>query len=121
MAGLADDGQTFDVVVVDPPSFARAARHRRRALGAYRALTRLAVPLLRSGGLLVQASCSSRIGRGEFFRAVEEEVRSTGRSVTDVEHSGHPPDHPVGFPEAEYLKCVWARVANRMTQSPSSV
>lgn len=110
MARMAEEGEAFDTVVVDPPSFARAARHRPGALGAYRALTRLAVPLLRPGGLLVQASCSSRIGREEFFRTVEEEARSTGRSLVEVRRTGHPPDHPVSFPEAEYLKCLWARV-----------
>lgn len=111
MARMAEAGESFDVVVVDPPSFARAARHRSRALGAYRALTRLAVPLVRSGGLLVQASCSSRIGAGEFQGTVEDEVRRRGRSADAVEYSGHAPDHPTRFPEGEYLKCVWARLA----------
>lgn len=111
MARTADEGEAFDIVVVDPPSFARAARHRERALRAYRALTRLAVPLVRPGGLLVQASCSSRIRRDEFFRSVEEEARATGRPLAEVRRTGHPPDHPVGFAEAEYLKCLWARVA----------
>lgn len=108
MARMADEGEAFDIVVVDPPSFARAARHRPRALRAYRALTRLAAPLVRPGGLLVQASCSSRIRREEFFRSVEEEARATGRSLAEVKRTGHPPDHPVSFPEAEYLKCLWA-------------
>jgi 23S rRNA (cytosine1962-C5)-methyltransferase len=110
MAAMADEGAAFDCVVVDPPSFTRAARHRQGALRAYRSLTRLAVRLLRPGGLLVQASCSSRIGREEFYAAVDAEVRAAGRSLTAVEHTGHPPDHPIGFPEAEYLKCVWGRV-----------
>jgi 23S rRNA (cytosine1962-C5)-methyltransferase len=110
MAAMADDGDRFDCVVVDPPSFTRAARHRQGALRAYRSLTRLALPLLRPGGLLVQASCSSRIGADEFFAGVEGEARATGRSLTRVERTGHPPDHPIGFPEAEYLKCLWGRV-----------
>lgn len=110
MAAMADEGAAFDCVVVDPPSFTRAARHRQGALRAYRSLTRLAMPLLRPGGLLVQASCSSRIGRDEFFAAVAAEVHANGRSLTGVEHTGHPPDHPIGFPEAEYLKCFWGRV-----------
>lgn len=110
MDRMVEEDEAFDTVVVDPPSFARAARHRPRALRAYRALTRLAVPLLRPGGLLVQASCSSRIGPEEFFLNVEEEARATGRSLVEVRRTGHPPDHPVSFPEAEYLKCLWARV-----------
>ena len=110
MAAMADDGDRFDCVVVDPPSFTRAARHRQGALRAYRSLTRLALPLLRPGGLLVQASCSSRITPEEFYAGVEGEARATGRSLTRVERTGHPPDHPIGFPEAEYLKCLWGRV-----------
>jgi 23S rRNA (cytosine1962-C5)-methyltransferase len=110
MAAMADEGAAFDCVVVDPPSFARAARHRQGALRAYRSLTRLAVPLLRPGGLLVQASCSSRIGREDFYAAVAEEVRASGHALTAVEDTGHPSDHPIGFREAEYLKCLWGRV-----------
>lgn len=110
MAEMGGHREIFDMVVVDPPSFARAARHRRRALGAYRKLTALAVPLVRPGGLLVQASCSSRIGREEFFEAVADGAEAVGRPLREVERTGHPPDHPIGFPEGEYLKCLWARV-----------
>lgn len=110
MEGLGGDRERFDVVVIDPPSFARAARHREKALAAYRALTSLALPLVRSGGLLVQASCSSRVGADEFFDAVGEAARGAGRPLHDLERTGHPPDHPVTFPEGAYLKCLWARV-----------
>lgn len=107
--GKGKGRESFDVVVIDPPSFARAARQRERALGAYRKLTALALPLLRPGGLLVQASCSSRVGREEFFGAVHAAARSAGRPLRELERTGHPPDHPVTFPEGEYLKCLWAR------------
>ena len=109
MTDLAAKRERFDVVVVDPPSFATAARHRERALGAYRKLTTLALPLLRSGGLLVQASCSSRVGRDEFFAAVHGAAAGAGRPLHEVDRTGHPADHPVTFPEADYLKCLWAR------------
>jgi 23S rRNA (cytosine1962-C5)-methyltransferase len=110
MGDRARAGEHFDIVVVDPPSFARAARHRPRALRAYGKLTSLAVRLVRPGGLLVQASCSSRIGREEFFEEVLSAARAQGRPLREVERTGHPPDHPVSFPEGEYLKCLWARV-----------
>ncbi|MDZ7779628.1 MAG: class I SAM-dependent rRNA methyltransferase [Gemmatimonadota bacterium] len=110
MSKLARSGERFDVVVVDPPSFARAKRHRDKALGAYRTLTGLALPLTRPGGLLVQASCSSRIGAGEFHDAVTGVAETAGRPLQDLEQTGHPPDHPVSFPEGAYLKCVWGRV-----------
>lgn len=110
MSAMIEREERFDLVVVDPPSFARASRHRSRALGAYRKLTSLATALLRPGGLLVQASCSSRIRPGEFHDAVTDSARSVGRPLHDVETTGHPPDHPVGFPEGRYLKCVWGRI-----------
>jgi 23S rRNA (cytosine1962-C5)-methyltransferase len=110
MADMGAAGDTFDAVVVDPPSFARAARHRPRALAAYQRLTRLALPLVRPGGLLVQASCSSRIGAEEFFEAVGRAADTAGRPLADVERTGHSADHPVSFPEGAYLKCLWARV-----------
>lgn len=110
MAEMADDRRPFDVVVIDPPSFAKAARQRPRALAAYRKLTTLAVPLIRPGGLLVQASCSSRIAPGEFYEAVTAAARGTGRPLEELERTGHPADHPVTFAEGEYLKCLWARV-----------
>lgn len=110
MTAMIEREQRFDVVVVDPPSFAQANRHRPRALGAYRKLTSLATSLLCPGGLLVQASCSSRIGAEEFRDVVTDRARAVGRPLHDVEATGHPPDHPVGFPEGRYLKCVWGRV-----------
>ena len=110
MEELGGGGERFDVVVVDPPSFARSEAQRRRALGAYGKLTGLALRLLGQGGLLVQASCSSRVGADEFFREVGKAARSAGRTLEELERTGHPPDHPVTFPEGAYLKCLWARV-----------
>lgn len=110
MARLADEGERYDVVLVDPPSFTRSAAHRDAALAGYRRLTRLSLPLLRPGGLLVQASCSSRVSANEFYHAVTTEAREAGRPLTELERTGHAPDHPVSFPEGRYLKCLWARV-----------
>lgn len=110
MTEMGENGMSFDIVVVDPPSFARAARHREKALGAYRRLTTLAIPLVLPGGLLVQSSCSSRIGAEEFYDAVGSAARSSGRPLQVDEQTGHPADHPVSFPEGAYLKCIWAHV-----------
>ena len=64
------DAERFDVVVLDPPSFASRQSQVDRALRAYAALTRLGVALLRPGGVLVQASCSSRVTADQFFETV---------------------------------------------------
>lgn len=110
MAALAARGQRFDLVVVDPPSFASRASQVQGALRAYGRLTEAAVHLLEPGGTLVQASCSSRVGADVFIEQVERSARGAGRTLRSVRHTGQPLDHPVGFPEGAYLKAVVATV-----------
>jgi 23S rRNA (cytosine1962-C5)-methyltransferase len=107
---LGAAGERYDVVVVDPPSFASRQADVPGALRAYRALTRLAVGLLDPGGLLVQASCSSRVGTDEFVAAVHDAARRAGRPLREERVTAHPGDHPVGFAEGAYLKAVFGRV-----------
>jgi len=110
MAALAAAGERYDVVVVDPPSFAHSQPAVAGALRAYRRLTDLAVRLLDDGGLLVQASCSSRVGADDFFAEVLAGAAGAGRSLDGVRTTGHPLDHPIGFPQGAYLKALFARV-----------
>ena len=56
------------------------------------------------------ASCSSRITAEAFRTVFEESVRAAGRRADVLEQTGHPVDHPIGFPEGAYLKCIYARV-----------
>ena len=107
---LQADKQTFDMVIVDPPSFAKSTAEIRPAVAAYARLTRLALQVLEPGGLLVIASCSSRVSPGVFSRAVTQAAVDMGRPLTEVTQTGHPLDHPIGFPEGEYLKCIFATV-----------
>jgi len=106
---LGRDGARFGVVVVDPPSFAQKGSQTERALEAYGSLTRLALGILEPGGLLVQASCSSRVEEAAFFARLLEAAGAAGRPLTEVMRAGHPEDHPIGFPEGAYLKCLFAR------------
>jgi 23S rRNA (cytosine1962-C5)-methyltransferase len=78
-------------------------------VAAYQRLTRLGLRVLRPGGLLVQASCSARVGAERFHGAILAAARGEGRPLEEVERTGHPLDHPVGFPEGAYLKCLFAR------------
>jgi 23S rRNA (cytosine1962-C5)-methyltransferase len=106
-------GQRFDMVIVDPPSFAKSAAEVERALAAYARLARLALNVLGAkGSVLVMASCSSRVTPAEFFGTVERTASEAGRSLTGVEHTGHALDHPIGFAEGAYLKCLFATAAN---------
>lgn len=103
------DGR-YDIVVLDPPSFAANARSVPAALRSYARLTSLGVALVRSGGVLVQASCSSRIDGEEFFATVHEAARAAGVDLSEIRRTGHPADHPIGFEQGAYLKAVFARV-----------
>ena len=110
---MAARGQRFDLVVVDPPSFASRKDQVGAALRAYGRLTDLALDLLEPGGTLVQASCSARVTAHEFFDVVETTARRRGVMLVQETRTAHAVDHPVGFPEGAYLKSVFATVARR--------
>ena len=113
MERLAAGGEKFDMVVVDPPSFAQRQDRVESALRAYARLTTLACGVLRRGGVLVQASCSSRVTPEQFFGAVASAAMLAGRDISEIARTGHDPDHPVTFPEGEYLKAGFWTVAGR--------
>jgi 23S rRNA (cytosine1962-C5)-methyltransferase len=109
LADLRRAGQTFDLVIVDPPAFAKREGEVSAALNAYERLTALALGVLRPGGTLAMASCSSRVPAAVFFDAVNAAAQRAGRPLRESERTGHPIDHPVLFPEGAYLKCLFAR------------
>lgn len=105
---LADDRARFDMLIVDPPAFARRQGEVPRALGAYARLTRLALGVLRSGGTLVASSCSSRVTADQFYATVLQSAVDGKRSLQEIIRTGHALDHPIGFPEGAYLKTLFA-------------
>jgi 23S rRNA (cytosine1962-C5)-methyltransferase len=90
--------------------FAQNEKQTAGALAAYRKLTRLGLGVLRQGGTLVQASCSSRVSADEFFAAVHQSAKEARRELTEIRRTGHALDHPIGFAEGAYLKCLFASV-----------
>jgi len=106
---LKATSQSFDLIILDPPSFARREAERPRALKAYNSLAGLAIDRLRPKGILVAASCSAHVSTDQFFEAVRTAARNSGRSFVEIKTTGHPPDHPVGFKEGEYLKCIYLK------------
>lgn len=106
---LRREKKRFDMVIIDPPSFAKNQADVPGALKAYCRLTRLGLSVLAPEGILVQASCSSRISSQDFFSAIYQEAGKIGRNLMEIERSAHPEDHPIGFPEGAYLKCLFAR------------
>jgi 23S rRNA (cytosine1962-C5)-methyltransferase len=107
---LRQEGQSFGLVIVDPPSFAKREKEVPGALEAYRRVNRLAIPLVAPGGILLAASCSARVPADTFFNEVEKVLRASGRTFTLLEKTFHDGDHPIGFPEGAYLKSVYYRL-----------
>jgi len=107
---LIDNKQQFDIVVIDPPSFAKRESEISKAKKGYKRLARLGAQLVKPNGILVLASCSSRIIADEFFSVSEESLSALGKSFEILEKTYHDIDHPVIFSEGAYLKCGYYRV-----------
>lgn len=102
---LAKNGESFDIVIIDPPSFAKQESEIPSAINSYKRLALLGAKLTKKGGLLVLASCTSRVNAEEFFKTIEDSLRQSGRSFKLQEKTYHDIDHPIGFEEGAYLKC----------------
>jgi 23S rRNA (cytosine1962-C5)-methyltransferase len=111
LAQMKEEKRRFDLVILDPPMFAQKQAQVETALAAYRRLTALGVALIKPGGILVQASCSSRVDADAFFEAVHGSAKEAGRPLREMERTGHALDHPVTFREGSYLKCLFATVS----------
>jgi 23S rRNA (cytosine1962-C5)-methyltransferase len=101
--------QKFDLVILDPPSLAKREAERAGAIQAYGKLAANGIKALRRNGILVAASCSAHVSAAEFFEAVRQAARNSGRNFVEIETTGHPPDHPATFAEANYLKCIFLK------------
>jgi 23S rRNA (cytosine1962-C5)-methyltransferase len=105
-----NQSRKFDLIIIDPPSLAKRESERAGAINAYAKLAVSGVRMLRPGGVLVAASCSAHVSPEEFFDAVRASVRKSGRSYAELGTTGHPPDHPAAFREAQYLKCIYLKL-----------
>jgi 23S rRNA (cytosine1962-C5)-methyltransferase len=101
-------GESFDVIVLDPPAFARTKRAVEGALRGYKELNLRALRMVRPGGLLVTCSCSHHVAWADLEAAVAAAAADASRRVRLLERRGAAPDHPVvlNLPETEYLKCL---------------
>jgi 23S rRNA (cytosine1962-C5)-methyltransferase len=105
-------GETFDLIVLDPPKFAPSASHAERASRAYKDINLLGCKLLAPGGLLMTYSCSGGIGLELFQKIVAGAAIDSGRTARIVRRLQGAADHPVdlAFPEGEYLKGLLLQV-----------
>ncbi|HET9294925.1 MAG TPA: class I SAM-dependent rRNA methyltransferase [Gemmatimonadales bacterium] len=99
-------GRRFDLVVVDPPAFAKTKAAVPQALRGYREINLRALRNLAPGGILLSASCSFHVRRAEFLQMLADAAADSGRRVTLVRVLGQPSDHPevLTIPETGYLK-----------------
>lgn len=109
---LRESSETYDIIILDPPAFAKHQKDLEKAARGYKDINRLAIRQLNSGGLLLTCSCSHFVNRDLFRKIVFSAAQETGRNVQILAQPGQPPDHPVNIfhPEGEYLKTLLLRV-----------
>ena len=105
-------GERFDVIVLDPPAFAKNRASLKSALRGYKEINLRALKLLQPGGVLITCTCSYHVLEELFLEIVSEAAIDAHRRVQIIEKRMQASDHPVliGMPETYYLKCVIARV-----------
>ncbi|MFO7266313.1 MAG: class I SAM-dependent rRNA methyltransferase [Bacillota bacterium] len=98
----------FDVVILDPPAFAKSKDHFEPARRGYKEINLRGLKIVEPGGFLVTCSCSHHMPADEFYRLVLEAAHDARRTLRLVEVRGQAKDHPVlpGVPETSYLKCL---------------
>jgi 23S rRNA (cytosine1962-C5)-methyltransferase len=111
MKALIDAGQTFDVVVLDPPAFIKRKKDQRQGEKAYHQANQLALRLLSPGGILVSASCSMHLSQQALMDVVKTAGAHRHRQLQVFSIGGQGPDHPIhpAIPETNYLKAIFAR------------
>jgi len=109
---LREDGELFDIVILDPPKYAPSRSALDKASRAYKDLNRLGMLLLNNGGLLATYSCSGAMNMETFKQVLAWAALDAGKQVQFINQLCQPEDHPVrsSFPEGEYLKGLLCRV-----------
>jgi 23S rRNA (cytosine1962-C5)-methyltransferase len=109
---LAKKRARFDLVIIDPPAFAKRKKDVPKALAAYKRLNQLAMQVIADDGILVSCSCSYHVSAEELQDAIAKAARSADRHLQILEAGGQAPDHPVhpAIPETRYLKTYFCRV-----------
>lgn len=111
---LHEQGERFDLIVLDPPKFVQTAQQLTKGCRAYKDINRLAFTLLGEGGILASFSCSGHVDAALLQKVIAQAAVEAGRDAQIIERLGQPADHPVAlsFPEGEYLKGFILRVGS---------
>ena len=112
LRAFKENGDLFDIVILDPPKYASSRSALNKASRAYKDLNRLGMQLLNKGGLLATFSCSGAMNMETFKQVLAWAALDAGKQVQFINQLCQPEDHPVraSFPEGEYLKGLVCRV-----------
>ena len=104
-------GRQYDMIVLDPPAFAKSKKHLSAAMRGYKELNLRAMKMLKPEGTLVTCSCSSAVSEEDFLAMLTQAGQDAHRSMRLVEKHAQAKDHPIllGVPESHYLKCFVLR------------
>lgn len=108
LAAAVRKGEQWDVIVLDPPAFAKSKGALDNAYRGYKEINLRALQCLPPGGFLVTCSCSQHMVPDLFRKMVADAARDAGRRLREVYYGTQPPDHPIhwSIPETHYLKCL---------------
>lgn len=112
---LPSEGRTWDVVILDPPAFAKSRSAVKSALRGYKDINLHALKLINEGGYLVTASCSYHVRPDQFLETIREAALDAGKILRLIEYRGAGKDHPriLGVEEGDYLKFAIFEVRSR--------
>ena len=103
---IKDKQDKYDVIILDPPAFAKHRDARHQAVKGYQRLNTEAMRIVKSGGIIFTFSCSQVVDRKLFYDTIVSSAIQSGRQIKVLHHLSQPADHPVSLfhPEGEYLK-----------------
>ena len=103
---LKNADNDYDVIVLDPPAFAKSKKVSHNAVQGYKRINVMAMKKIKKGGVLFTFSCSQAINRTLFYNTIISAAIESGRKIRVIHHLSQPADHPVDIfhPEGEYLK-----------------
>ena len=109
---LADAGEKYDLVILDPPAFTKSRQAVQSALRGYKEINLRGLKLTKPGGFLVTCSCSQHVSTEMFQDMVNQAARDAKKHVRMVEYRTQAYDHPIlpAAPETKYLKCMILQV-----------
>ncbi|RTY37393.1 class I SAM-dependent rRNA methyltransferase [Chlorobium phaeovibrioides] len=103
---MIDAKESFDLVILDPPSFTKSRKNVPGALKAYRKLNQMGLQLVKKGGFLATASCSHHVAEEDFLQSIHQASLLANCQLRMIYRNSQPFDHPVllSMPETAYLK-----------------